>query len=93
MPAPTPDPNPPVSLSTSQSDVSSGQGSKPRSKVRRSAPTSPPLTLADAIEIWKRRRLGEAIHSIAAAFRVNPGRIAEILKGERFPDAESLSLI
>jgi hypothetical protein len=43
--------------------------------------------------MWKRRRLGESVHSIAAAFRVNPGRVAEVLSGRRFPDAEQLSLI
>jgi hypothetical protein len=60
---------------------------------KRSQPSSPRLTLWDAIEIWKRRRLGEAIHHIAAAFRVNPGRICEVLSGKRFPEAEQLSLI
>jgi hypothetical protein len=66
---------------------------KPNGAPRRSRPTSVPLTEADAIEIWKRRRLGEAIHSIAAGFRVNPGRVAEVLNGTRFPEAERLSLI
>jgi len=60
---------------------------------KRGMPASPRLTLADAIEIWKRRRLGEAIHSIAAAFRVNSARISEVLNGKRFPEAERLSLI
>jgi len=59
----------------------------------RSKPTSPCLTLGDAIEIWKRSRLGEAIDMIAAAFRVNPRRVAEVLSGKRFPEAERLSLI
>ena len=63
------------------------------SALRRAAATSPRLTLGDAIEIWKRRRLGEAIHSIAASFRVNSARIAEVLNGSRFPEAERLSLI
>jgi hypothetical protein len=62
-------------------------------KLQRAEPSSLPLTLPDAIEIWKRRRLGEAIHVIAAAYGVNPGRISEVLNGQRFPEAEKLSLI
>lgn len=54
----------------------------------RSTPTSPPLTLDDAIEVHKRRALGEAQHVIAAGFGVNPGRISEILTGRRFPEAK-----
>jgi hypothetical protein len=57
----------------------------------RSPPTSPPLTIGDAIEIHKRRALGEALHVIAAGFRVNPGRISEALSGKRFPEAKALS--
>jgi hypothetical protein len=95
----TSDPNPPFSSPVTRTDTSSEQQyggplpPKRRPKMPRSAPTSPSLTRADAIEIWKRRRLGEAIHSIAAGFRVNPGRVAEVLKGKRFPEAEALSLI
>jgi hypothetical protein len=37
--------------------------------------------------------LGETIQEIAAGFRVNPARIAEVLSGKRFPEAEELSLI
>jgi hypothetical protein len=62
-------------------------------RLPRSPRVSAQLTLPDAIEIWKRRRLGEAIHVIAAGFRVNPGRIAEVLNGQRFSEAEKLSLI
>jgi len=58
----------------------------------RSAPTSRSLTPADAIQIWIRRRAGEAIHHIAAALGVNPARVVEVLKGMRFPEAERLSL-
>lgn len=53
---------------------------------------SPPLTLEDAIEIWRRHWLGEAQHVIAAAFRVNQGRISEVLSGKRFPEAQGLAL-
>jgi len=58
----------------------------------RSISTSPPLTLDDAIEIHKRRALGQAVHVIAAAFRVNPGRISEVLSGKRFREARYRAL-
>jgi len=58
----------------------------------RSASASPPLTRDDAIEIVKRRALGEAQHSIAAAFHVNPARVHEVLSGKRFPEARRLAL-
>jgi hypothetical protein len=74
-------------------EMTKGGGKSPRSKLPRAKPTSAPLTLPDAIEVWKRRRLGEAIHVIAAGFRVNSARIAEVLSGKRFPEAEKLSLI
>ena len=57
----------------------------------RSIPTSPPLTLGDAVEIHKRRALGEAQHNIAAGFHVNPGRVSEVLSGKRFPEAKRLA--
>ena len=53
---------------------------------------SPQLTLEDAIEIHRRRWLGQAQHVIAAAFRVNPGRISEVLTGKRFPQAKAMAL-
>lgn len=52
---------------------------------------SRPLTLSDAVEIWRRRCNGEAQHRIAAAFEVNQGRISEILAGKRFPAARRLA--
>lgn len=55
----------------------------------RSAPCSIPLCEGDAIEIHRRRRLGEAVHVLAAAFRVNPGRISEVLTGKRFPEVKA----
>lgn len=60
--------------------------------IYRTPPNSPRLTLEDAVEIHKRRALGEAQHSIAAGFRVNPGRVNEVLKGKRFPEARRLAL-
>ncbi len=49
------------------------------------------LTLGDAVEIWRRRSIGEAQRKIAAAFDVNQGRICEILSGMRFPAAKRLA--
>lgn len=50
------------------------------------------LTFADAVEIWKRRFQGEYQHRIAAAFDVNPGRIAEVLTGKKFPGSREAAL-
>lgn len=58
----------------------------------RSANVSSRLTEADAIEIWRRRLRGEAQHILAADFNVNPGRIAEILSGRRFPGARAIAV-
>ena len=59
----------------------------------RSPSTSPALSLDDAIEIVKRRELlGEAVHAIAASFRVNPARISEVLNGKRHPEARHVAL-
>ena len=53
----------------------------------RAAPSSRRLTFEDAIEIIRRRWLGESQHGLAAAFGVNPGRIAEVLSGKLHPGA------
>jgi len=58
----------------------------------RSETISRRLTLEDAIEIWRRRWLGEAQHVLAAAFGVNQGRIADVLSGRRFPEAKEIAL-
>ncbi|HTV90955.1 MAG TPA: hypothetical protein VME41_18230 [Stellaceae bacterium] len=58
----------------------------------RSANISVHLTEADAIQIWRRRLNGEAQHVLAADFNVNPGRIAEVLSGRRFPNARAFAL-
>jgi hypothetical protein len=55
----------------------------------RAEPSSPRLTLDDAIEIWRRLGRGEAQHAVAAHFRVNQGRISEIMNGKRFPEARN----
>jgi hypothetical protein len=49
------------------------------------------FSLGDAIEIWRRRSVGEVQHRIAAAYEVNQGCISEILSGKRFPAAEKLA--
>jgi plasmid maintenance system antidote protein VapI len=46
------------------------------------------LTFADAVEIWKLRLRGEFQNRIAAQFDVNPGRVNEILKGEKHVGSE-----
>jgi hypothetical protein len=58
----------------------------------RSANVSRHLTLEDAVEIWRRRLAGQAQHVLAADYHVNPGRIAEVLAGKRFPEAQALAL-
>ena len=47
------------------------------------------LTYEDAIQIHLRHRAGEFQHRIAASFDVNPGRVNEVVKGKRFPEALS----
>jgi len=49
------------------------------------------LTADDAVDIWLRHWAGEYQHHIAASYRVNPGRVNEVLKGTRFPDAEAVA--
>ncbi|GAB4187896.1 MAG: hypothetical protein OHK0024_28340 [Thalassobaculales bacterium] len=60
--------------------------------MARAKPVSPRLTLEDAVEVHRRAWLGEAQHEIAAAYRVNQGRISEILAGKRFPEARAIAL-
>lgn len=43
------------------------------------------LTFDDAVEVWLRYWDGEYQHSIAAHFRVNQGRISEVLSGKLHP--------
>jgi hypothetical protein len=59
--------------------------------VSRVPPVSPRLSEADAVEIVRRYDAGEAQHVIAAAFRVNQGRISEIVMGKRFPRAREIA--
>lgn len=53
----------------------------------------PILTMADAIEIWRRHDLGEGVLQIAAGFRIEPQIVCETLNGRRFPKARVLSRI
>jgi len=57
----------------------------------RSGRTSPLLTLDHAIAIWRMRWQGFAQHEIAAALKLNQGRVSEVLTGKRFPEAEALA--
>ncbi|MEQ1616905.1 MAG: hypothetical protein ABL883_01000 [Terricaulis sp.] len=59
--------------------------------MSRAAPVSAKLCEADAVEIVRRYRAGEAQHVVAAAFRVNPGRVSEIIKGKLFPRAREIA--
>jgi len=59
--------------------------------MRRSQPVSRKLTPQDTVEIWRRRLKGEAQHVLAAEFGVNPGRIAEVLTGKRYPEAKGIA--
>jgi len=52
---------------------------------------SSPLSEKDAVEIVRRYDTGEVQHVIAAAFRVNQGRVSEILQGKRFPRARGIA--
>lgn len=53
-------------------------------------PRTPRLTIEDAKEVWRRYRAGEFQHEIAAFFRVNQGRISEIITGKRHPGSGNL---
>ena len=46
------------------------------------------LTSSDAVTVWQMRREGYFQHQIAAHFGVNPGRINDVLKGRKFPEAQ-----
>jgi hypothetical protein len=51
------------------------------------------LTFDDAVEIWVRwSTTSEFQNRIAAAFDVNPGRVNEVLKRKRFPDAYDVAM-
>jgi len=57
----------------------------------RAAQTSPALRLEHAITIWQMRWQGLCQHEIAAALKLNQGRVSEVLGGRRFPEAEALA--
>jgi hypothetical protein len=47
---------------------------------------SPPVTLEMAQHIRKLYRLGMMQHDIAAHYRINQGRVSEVVNGKRFPE-------
>jgi hypothetical protein len=47
---------------------------------------SPHVTYDMAVMIHKLREVGLFQHQIAAYFGVNPGRVCEVLKGDKYPD-------
>lgn len=47
---------------------------------------SPPVTREMAIEMHKLARIGSLQHEIAAIFRVNQGRVSEVLSGKKYPE-------
>lgn len=49
------------------------------------------LTLADAILIWKLFMDGMFQNRIAALLDVNPGRVNEVVKRHKFPEAEAMA--
>lgn len=49
------------------------------------------LTLEDAVDIWLRHWDGQYQHHIAADYRINPGRVNDVLKGRRFPEAKAMA--
>jgi hypothetical protein len=49
------------------------------------------LTFDDAIQVWLRRESGEFQHDIAASYRVNAGRINDILKGRLHRGSEIIT--
>jgi hypothetical protein len=51
---------------------------------------SPHLTFENAKEVWRRYRAGEYQHQIAAFFKVNQGRISEIITGKSHPGSGNL---
>jgi hypothetical protein len=46
------------------------------------------LTFDDAVTVWERHMHGDYQHHIAADFRVNPGRVNDVLKGRKHPGSD-----
>lgn len=49
------------------------------------------LTFEDAVAIWLRHWAGEYQHHIGASYRVNPGRVNEVLKGRKHLGSEAVA--
>jgi alkanesulfonate monooxygenase SsuD/methylene tetrahydromethanopterin reductase-like flavin-dependent oxidoreductase (luciferase family) len=41
------------------------------------------LTFEEAVEVWRRHWAGEFQHHVASHFKVNPGRVSEVLKEKK----------
>lgn len=63
---------------------------KVTSMRKRTSEPSPNLTFENAKEVWRRYRSGEYQHQIAAFFKVNQGRISEVITGKRHPGSDRL---
>jgi hypothetical protein len=66
----------------------------PSPRLRLRGPRRSPKLTADMASKMKTRVLhrGEAQHDVAAHFRVNQGRVSEVVTGKAFPDAPFASL-
>ncbi len=49
------------------------------------------LTFDDAVDVWLRHWTGEYQHHVAACYRVNPGRVNDVLKGRKNPGSEQVA--
>ena len=49
------------------------------------------LTLRDAVQVWIMHMRGMFQNRIAAHFDVNPGRVNEVLKGKKYPEARRMA--
>jgi hypothetical protein len=49
------------------------------------------LTFDDAVDVWLRYWAGEFQHTIAASYRVNPGRLNEVLKRHKHIGSEQVA--
>ncbi len=49
------------------------------------------LTFEDAVDVWLRHWEGQFQHHIAADYRVNPGRVNDVLKGRKHAGSEQVA--
>jgi len=62
-----------------------------RPDMNENDPPSHRLTFDDAVDIWLRHWAGEYQHHIAASYRVNPGRVNDVLKGRKHAGSEQVA--